>query len=1007
MPRPRQTAAGAEPKVKAAETDSAHPTKVLQQLVADLTSQLASVSEAPALRTLLQNASSTVEQLLKGSAVPASAQADHAAHPNTPTASAEHTFHIPLRSMGYHLPALLATFASNPAFRGVATMDKIPGSHCQRIQAQTPPDDYDLCFVHWTKSDKLPGAAHIQVPDSRCTAWEPPSLSSQVPRPRLDQAEAYLNDISRNPPKHPIEYYVGPSLEPGLGCWLHAGDELCDLGRVPGINEAYIHLGRAGSGTAFHCEDGAMRSVNFVISSGWKLWIVIASNHKAKFEAFIGKHWDLSTCAQGVRHVVPFIPPYILRKHKIDFELRVAGEGDLTVTASDEYHAVVNMHDCLALAINILWPGEKPIEPGTKICPECGLFPLGLDAFDYSTLKDEERNRGKRLKAKKRLKVHEADQQDNEEEEDEEQDDDDSNGDGDDSNDSDDSNIHLRIPERKRRQPREASTSPPSKRRQTASNTSHASQSKSPETTASGQNQAPDTSIAVTSHQTARVIRPQVALHSQASLHKASVETGAASADTLTTVASVTPSTPHAFREPTRAPSTDSILASVTQSPRSSVATAASPARSTDSAEGLETSSRHGQVFDQVLTQCTASTASATIRNTVAQLCASAGLKHLMMLVEAWREQSPRPRPQHYSRAPDSEHIRVQLQNIKSSASEKMLANSRLCVAEHDLERTFVGLRHGGYKVDAQVLKSFREEVGMDKAKLRKHRRRGRAYAKACGGLDFLLVLTNNVKKDITLNDDERSTLHALLRVLERDGHFPAASAAKMFIASLRQENLEDVEFVWENSKQPDTLPEQWSAQEFARRCATFTVTDANVWEPSRFAMATRPAGWPDSWAWPADPSAVQAGGKQCDYCDAMSCQCPAIAVDAIVPQIRIVKGERGLQVYGHSEGQVAFPETGFIGTVTGDLYPLGTFADDDDWTFVLRRPDLEEVPVCQVRMTDRSNRFRLVRKSENPSAQLTVKRRAGKYVVAVEAVVKIMDNSELTVSSTPWSRSV
>ena len=106
---------------------------------------------------------------------------------------------------------------------------------------------------------------------------------------------------------------------------------------------------------------------------GWKLWIKIRRSHTAKFEAFIRKHWPTNKCDQFVRHVQVIVSPDKLRKEKIEFEMKLAGPGDLIVTHPREYHMVVNMTDNFALAINFLPPGN-PVVPGdTPVCPECGL----------------------------------------------------------------------------------------------------------------------------------------------------------------------------------------------------------------------------------------------------------------------------------------------------------------------------------------------------------------------------------------------------------------------------------------------------------------------------------------------------------------------------------------------------------------------------------------------------------------------------------------------------------
>ncbi|KAH6705675.1 hypothetical protein EV126DRAFT_439785 [Verticillium dahliae] len=136
---------------------------------------------------------------------------------------------------------------------------------------------------------------------------------------------------------------------------------------------------------------------------------------------------------------------------------------------------------------------------------------------------------------------------------------------------------------------------------------------------------------------------------------------------------------------------------------------------------------------------------------------------------------------------------------------------------------------------------------------------------------------------------------------------------------------------------------------------------------------------------------------KQCDYCDADKCVCLGTIVE-VVPRIKRYGAVRGLQAVALNAGAVAYEKGSFIGVIAGDLYPLGTY-EDEHWTFDFKRPDLEDHPaVCQLRMAEVSNCFRLLGTAEDPSALLVIKRRGGRWVMAVEAKRSIMDNDQITV---------
>ena len=294
-------------------------------------------------------------------------------------------FSLSVEDMGERLVANAMHFIADPAFTDHISIKDVGEVDWARlaISIQPPPKNYDLLGVTYSTTQAVEGAAELRLSQSR--RFHFPEFSRAIAKPLFGECLDYLDQLIQNPPVGTIPYYVGPPLHDGplismANKLLHPGQELLKLGPIDGLNSPYWHAGEKGSGTAFHCEDLELFSFNVVLI-GWKLWIKIRRSHTAKFEAFIRKHWPTNKCDQFVRHVQVIVSPDKLRKEKIEFEMKLAGPGDLILTHPREYHMVVNMTDNFALAINFLPPG-KPVVPGdTPVCPECGLYSLGNEGI--------------------------------------------------------------------------------------------------------------------------------------------------------------------------------------------------------------------------------------------------------------------------------------------------------------------------------------------------------------------------------------------------------------------------------------------------------------------------------------------------------------------------------------------------------------------------------------------------------------------------------------------------
>lgn len=274
----------------------------------------------------------------------------------------------------------LARFAEEPSFRAIVRMET-PPFDWNTLKDQIPAKpDHDLLFVRW-KRDRIRGASRLYLCEPSAGKWQLPDLSNPSKKPSYTDALIFLEKMANNPPKSPITYYVGPPLSPEYTHLAHAGDQLCNLSKLDGVNTPYWHLGKSGSGTAFHCEDAGFRSTNFVVGPGWKLWLIIHDSDSAKFEAFVGRRWGAGSCGQWVRHLSLYIAPRMLDKEDIGYDIIVAGQGDMVVTKPRQYHCVVNYSDCLAMSTNLLFPGEPALPAEVVVCNKCGLFPIEHPSF--------------------------------------------------------------------------------------------------------------------------------------------------------------------------------------------------------------------------------------------------------------------------------------------------------------------------------------------------------------------------------------------------------------------------------------------------------------------------------------------------------------------------------------------------------------------------------------------------------------------------------------------------
>ncbi|KAF5696145.1 hypothetical protein FGLOB1_13762 [Fusarium globosum] len=216
-----------------------------------------------------------------------------------------------------------------------------------------------------------------------------PAFSAEFKRPTTEEAKAVFENTAQNPPKGKIPYYIGHAdilseqpLDPGP--LITGNRDFVD------IHTNYHHIGGHRSGNRFHWEDfthldetdkgpiwRGLRSFNEVyFGTGYKLWLVIAKHHIAKFDAFVRKTWQCRECIGGISHRCLFLAPSSLEKAGIDFHIYVVGRGEAVWTLPGQQHSIINVGHCAARSMNFLYPGESIDFKKLAHCLDCDQHPL-------------------------------------------------------------------------------------------------------------------------------------------------------------------------------------------------------------------------------------------------------------------------------------------------------------------------------------------------------------------------------------------------------------------------------------------------------------------------------------------------------------------------------------------------------------------------------------------------------------------------------------------------------
>ncbi|OAP55609.1 hypothetical protein AYL99_09760 [Fonsecaea erecta] len=305
-------------------------------------------------------------------------------------------FFLSLEQMGENLPLNITNLMKNEQCTGLVGIEGSIWAAVDRsvVQPKLEPlgtEGKHVSMMVFVVSSTLAGAVHLVNKRDRRVL---PRIQPPSERPS-DQACVEVLDklISKRPDGVGKFYYAGPAeFSSGpvgklLADLLHPG-ALKTLPELHGANTPWVYWGTASSATAFHKEDADWGSYNLVLC-GWKLWILIRHESNEAFERLIERYSPRGDCNQWLAHNQLLVSPEVLATESIKFDIHVAGSGDLVFTRPRQYHAVVNVTDCLAIAINFCPVGSAPV-PKVVACSRCGLYTSGFDGVE---LMDPERER--------------------------------------------------------------------------------------------------------------------------------------------------------------------------------------------------------------------------------------------------------------------------------------------------------------------------------------------------------------------------------------------------------------------------------------------------------------------------------------------------------------------------------------------------------------------------------------------------------------------------------------
>lgn len=841
----------------------------------------------------------------------------------------ETDFVIPITGMGYELATSLSRYG--PDFSGKIHVLGLGPFDLSRISSRLaqPPPNSTFAIQHSSTNRK--GVSKLQLPQK--ADFQFPDFSGHSQSPPSDY-EKEFDRIVVSPPRKSVVYYVGPPLAPDFNTLLSSG-KLLELGGLPGVTTPYWHAGAKDSGTAFHHEDGAVRSCNVTIA-GFKMWILIRLSSNARFEEFVETLYPSAVkpprCSQWLRHLNLLISPEELTEMDIGFDLILAGPGDMVVTSQGQYHAVINLTACFAISINFALPGDPVLQP-TIVCSHCGLYKLKHSAIQ-------------KLNDKQNVSVARSGL-----------------------------SRHGLTP----RRVKTYTSSNRTRRRLQAAKHQKLTERLPKPVSSAGLNTTTDIDEARSQQETVQE-GTQLSVHDEEQSSQLS-SAGFSPTSTWQTRSS-SPEQPRGALS-TSIPTQSSPLSSEKQSSEQKRTAELSSAHTRAAKRPrICPSSTAGSIVDelrQAESRCNIPSFDLMKQPEmhIIKLATSIRTRHALnqfySLVRTKRDLGLQkilfPVSSNFDPA---QRLRI-LTGLECSKIIRNL-NQYLFAALMEKERD------GSLRTDPQTTQSMKKDSGLTTSQYDYHLRRGKNWRRVCGTFEGMLCFippdTHNPFKVSPaqfwhMNDSELAMFHQLLDDDYTRAIFTAGEAFQQSLIG------EDVQFMWETEEMAIPVHELPDDELLPCIRPILSLTE-NQHDATAF---------PD---WP-DPTVIPSGEKQCDYCPATYCDCHSSRLPLTSPRIMAYPGKGlGLQAVCAEAGKIVYPKGKLIGFLTGKLVPPDTLSGDRVVSFHKSQIDCG-LEGSNFRLMNHAC-------AKHAVARMTTKRVSGRYRLAIVAQKDIHDGAEITI---------
>ncbi|KAK0656308.1 hypothetical protein B0T16DRAFT_315009 [Cercophora newfieldiana] len=843
-----------------------------------------------------------------------------------------------------------------------------------------PTKDHATSFCYKVDSRGL-----IKVDTGKRVKFSTPRL----PFPRSAQAKwsfeeqkKLWNSTADNPPKGTQPYIIGNPLFDDVE--LSPGKKLLSRGKtvLEGINTQYVYFNLTGKTiTTMHREDAHVRSENLLRSGANKFWCFVKPSSTAKMEEELRRLYpNMRFCSQSIRHLSLHIPPSKLDEWGVEYTLDYCVPGQAIVTEPGTYHQVLNAGPNYAVAINVEYLSSPDFPINYTFCddncpdkfamspedfliypkPRPGAEPGNKELRDREETEDvEPRPSEEHPKASSNQNSPVPSPFDQEFFPTPKQ------------------NPGLyrlggghspkTIPAPVFRPPRQASPPPDQVAQAAAALASMPNGSPAP---------APPSAAPTVLPQASPAVPTQVTQIIPAAVSPVPVPVLPPAPKSKKRPAGAAPAKKATKKQRTEV--VPAVVPATSPAPASSTATVTSPAIASAAAAYKSLA---------MMVQGGGKTKAETLTAGLVDSPASrkAAFQRLDQLVRAWRMitiSSIFSEGKFYdfiNKVDEMAHFTTPIHIFLRRLIRMKMAGLVYNIGDTEEERRLGTI--GG-------ITSLLEKLGWtenDRGKLQHYIREGKCWRTICNNDDGMLCIMplNTDLSDLAMFQEEVTRFHSQLS----NGFTAALANIGRQLVSAIWEGRELSEFVWENYDTDALSPTE--IQPLLRPYITIS-SGRSFYDAKGQSNAPRPTNWSDAYPWPTDPAVVRDGARHCDFCKRKkSCQCCKKRMPDI-PRVEI-DGPKGLGIRSRGEHKAGE----LLGELLGELVAPGSYPTE--WTFELRRPDMEDELVAEIYPGRRGNWVRKVNHSEEPTAQFTAFKMSGRWRILLELLSDVKEGEEIT----------